>query len=115
MHEAIASSLQRRQVITSTEIKKILGYYKKVTDFIEKKHHEKVHTGGITAQFNDICLAHFRNILKSKEKQSSWDRFFKKWRLSSDIEGGSKEKKQKQWMKKKRIIKIQKKIENRKD
>ena len=36
MHEAIASSLQRRQVITSTEIKKILGYYKKVTDFIEK-------------------------------------------------------------------------------
>ena len=73
-----------------------MGYYEKVTDFIEKKSPEKVHTGRITAQFNDICLTQFRNILKSREKQSSLDRFFKKRHLSSDSEGGSGEKKRKQ-------------------
>ena len=77
-----------------------MGYYEKVTDFIEKSHHDKVHTDHITTQFNDICLTHFRNTLKSREKQSSLDTFFKKWHLSSDSEGGNEEK-QKQWMKKK--------------
>ena len=61
-------SEEEEEVITSAEIKEILKYYEKVTDFIKKKHPEKVHTGRITAQFNDICLTHFRNILKSRQK-----------------------------------------------
>ena len=73
-----------------------MGYQEKITDFIEKKHPERVHTGRITAQFNDICLTHFINILKNREKQLSLDRFFKKQRLSGDSEDGSEEKKRKQ-------------------
>ena len=79
---------------TMAEIKEMLSSYHKVAEFIEKKHPEKVHTGRLLAQFNDICLSHFRNILKSRQKQSSLDRYFSKRPLVSQGESQSDPKKQ---------------------
>lgn len=72
-------------VVTTAEIKEVLAVYQKVTDFVEKNHPEKVHTNRAAAQYNDTCLTHFRNILKSRQRQTSQDHFFqqeasRKWK-----------------------------------
>ena len=64
------------EVISTSEIKEILGMWERVSQFVEKKHPEKVATGRASELFNDTCLTHFRNILKGRKKQTSLDRFF---------------------------------------
>ena len=87
---------EREATTTTAEIKDFLASYQKVADFIEKKHPEKVHTGRLVAQFNDICVSHFRNIVKSRQKQTSLDRYFKRPRVTdSEEEGESDPKKRK--------------------
>ena len=66
------------EIIPSREIKDVLAKWQEVSDFVEKKHPEKVSTGRASALFNDTCLMHFRNILKGRQKQTSLDKFFKR-------------------------------------
>ena len=58
--------------------KRILGYHQQVVDFVEKHHPQKLQVCRAASQFDTICLTHFRNILKSRTKQTSLDQFFKK-------------------------------------
>ncbi|GFS64902.1 uncharacterized protein NPIL_605841 [Nephila pilipes] len=69
------------EVISTSEIKEILGMWERVSLFVEKKHTEKVATGRASDLFNDTCLTHFRNILRGKKKQTSLDMFFSKRRI----------------------------------
>ena len=62
--------------LTSREIHDILGKWQEVSDFVEKRHPEKMSTGRASALFNDTCLIFFRNILKKRQKQTSLDRYF---------------------------------------
>ena len=64
------------EVISTSEIKEILGMWESVSQFVEKKHLEKVATGRASELFNDTCLTHFRSILKGRKKQTSLDKFF---------------------------------------
>ena len=65
------------EVISTSEIKEILGMWERVSQFVEKKHPEKVATGRGSELFNDdTCLTHFRGILKGRKKQSSLVIFF---------------------------------------
>ncbi|GIY25563.1 hypothetical protein CDAR_262811 [Caerostris darwini] len=66
------------EVISTSEIKEILGMWESVSQFVEKKHPEKVATGRASDLFNDTCLTHFRNILRGRKKQISLDMFFSK-------------------------------------
>lgn len=64
------------EVISTSEIKEILGMWERVSQFVEKKHPEKVATGRASELFNDTCLTHFRSILKGRKKQTTLDSFF---------------------------------------
>ncbi|GFS34359.1 tigger transposable element-derived protein 1 [Nephila pilipes] len=64
------------KVISTSEIKEILGMWERVSQFVEKKHPEKVATGRASDLFNDTCLTHFRNIPRGRKKQTSLDMFF---------------------------------------
>ena len=77
---------EEEEVVSSREIKEVLAKWQDVSDFIEKRHPEKVSTGRATALFNDTCLTHFRNILKGRQKQTSLDRFFFKRPSQSETE-----------------------------
>ena len=66
------------EVVSSREIRDILAKWQEVSDFVEKRHLEKLSTGRARALFNDTCLAHFRNILKKGQKQISLDHFLLK-------------------------------------
>ncbi|GFU37032.1 tigger transposable element-derived protein 1 [Nephila pilipes] len=66
------------KVISTSEIKEILGMWERVSQFVEKKHPEKVATGRASDLFNDTCLTHFWNILRGRKKQTSLDMFFSK-------------------------------------
>ena len=77
---------EEEEVVSSREIKEVLAKWQDVSDFIEKRHPEKVSTGRATALFNDACLTHFRNILKGRQKQTSLDRFFFKRPSQSETE-----------------------------
>ena len=83
-------------IISSAEIKRILGYHQQVVDFVEKHHPQKLQVCRAASQFDTICLTHFRNILKSRTKQTSLDQFFKKAiKRSSDEKSESEAKKSK--------------------
>ena len=71
-------SEEEEEVISASEIKKILGMWERASQFVEKKLPEKVLTGRASALFNDTCLTHFRNILKKRKKQTSMHRVFLK-------------------------------------
>lgn len=58
-------------VISTSEVKGMLGLWEKLSGFIQKKHPEKVATGHAMELFNDTCQTHFRNILKERMKQIS--------------------------------------------
>ena len=64
------------EAISTSEIKEILVMGEKVSQFVEKKHPEKVATGRASELFNDTCITHFRSILKGRLKQTSLDSFF---------------------------------------
>ncbi|XP_015429411.1 PREDICTED: tigger transposable element-derived protein 1-like [Dufourea novaeangliae] len=69
---------EMEEVISTRDIKEILGMWEKVVEFVDKNHPEKVATGRASELFNETCLTHFRNILKGRKKQTSLDRFFKR-------------------------------------
>ncbi|UYV76721.1 hypothetical protein LAZ67_14001873 [Cordylochernes scorpioides] len=71
-------SIELKREISTSEIKEILGMWERVSQFVEKKHPEKVATGRASDLFNDTCLTHFRNILRGRKKQTSLDMFFSK-------------------------------------
>ncbi|UYV75596.1 hypothetical protein LAZ67_13000689 [Cordylochernes scorpioides] len=76
--QVIGFEESEEEVISTSEIKEILGMWERVSHFVEKKHPEKVATGRASDLFNDTCLTHFRNILRGRKKQTSLDMFFSK-------------------------------------
>ena len=79
LHEiGTAEEPEAEEVISTSEIKEMLGMWERLSEFIERKHPEKVATGHALALYNDTCLTHFRNILKGRMKQTSLDRFLLK-------------------------------------
>uniref|UniRef100_A0A8C8VHY4 HTH CENPB-type domain-containing protein n=1 Tax=Pelusios castaneus TaxID=367368 RepID=A0A8C8VHY4_9SAUR len=76
--QEIGDAEEAEEVISTSEIKEMLGMWEKLSDLFQKKHPEKVATGHATALFNDTCLTHFRNILKGRTKQTTLDRFLSK-------------------------------------
>ncbi|KAM3936799.1 tigger transposable element-derived protein 1-like [Leptodactylus fuscus] len=80
-----------QESIPTSEIKSMLAQWESVARFIEKNHPEKVATSRSAALFNDTSLTHFRNILKSRQKQMSLDTFLKKRTApSEDAESAGK-------------------------
>ncbi|XP_015437248.1 PREDICTED: tigger transposable element-derived protein 1-like [Dufourea novaeangliae] len=69
---------EMEEVISTRDIKEILGMWEKVVEFVDKNHPEKVATGRASELFNETCLTHFCNILKGRKKQTSLDSFFKR-------------------------------------
>jgi len=67
---------EEEEVISTKEIQEMLGMWEKISEFIEKKHPEKVATGRALALCNDTRLTHFRKILKGRKKQTIMDSFF---------------------------------------
>ena len=65
VQEQFFASKEEDKDMTMAKIKEMLSLYHKMGEFIEKKHPKKVYTGCL-AQFNNIFLNHFRNILKSR-------------------------------------------------
>ncbi|XP_039624723.1 tigger transposable element-derived protein 1-like [Polypterus senegalus] len=88
--QEISDAEEAEEVISTSEIKEMLGMWEKLSDFIQKKHPEKVSTGRATALFNDTCMMHFRNILQGRMKHSSLDRFFSKTSADESEEGAAK-------------------------
>ncbi|GFT69036.1 hypothetical protein NPIL_138181 [Nephila pilipes] len=95
-HEIIAKhelgteeEVEPEEKLTSREISAILGKWQEVSDFVEKRHPEKLYTGRASALFEDRCLTFFRNILKRRQKQTSLDRYLVKVSLSESQESES--------------------------
>ena len=76
--EELEEDEEEAEVLPSAEIRDILRQFHNVVDYVEKNHPEKVMTSRVIAHFDDVCMTHFRNIVKSRQRQSSLDRFFKK-------------------------------------
>ncbi len=74
------------KAISTSDIKAVLAKWQDVSEFVEKNHPEKVSTGRAAALFNDTALAHFRNILKGRKKQTSLDMFLMKRPASVESE-----------------------------
>ncbi|GBM74592.1 Tigger transposable element-derived protein 1 [Araneus ventricosus] len=60
------------RAFSTIEIKEILGMWERVSQFVEKKHPEKVATGRASELFNDTFLS----ILQGRKKQTSLDSLF---------------------------------------
>ena len=73
-----AVEIEEEEVISTKEIQEMLGMWEKISEFIEKKHPEKVATGRALALCNDTCLTHFRKIMKGRKKQTTMNRFLLK-------------------------------------
>ncbi|CAI5670507.1 unnamed protein product [Oreochromis niloticus] len=80
-------SEEEEAVIPSADIKDILPDFQKVADFVERNHPEKNFTTRAIEHFSDVCLSHFRSILKSRQRQTSLDRFFTKRPATSQPSG----------------------------
>ncbi|XP_070592841.1 tigger transposable element-derived protein 1-like [Erythrolamprus reginae] len=82
MTQEMSSSEEEMQeppkAIPTSEIKAMLAQWENIVSFVEKHHPEKVATSRSAALFSDTSLTHFRNILKSRQKQMSLDTFFTK-------------------------------------
>ncbi|GFS73947.1 tigger transposable element-derived protein 1 [Nephila pilipes] len=76
--QEIGFEKSEEEVISTSEIKEILGMWERVSQFVEKKHPEKVATGRASDLFNDTCLTHFQNILRGRKKQTFLNMFFSK-------------------------------------
>ncbi|XP_070268928.1 tigger transposable element-derived protein 1 isoform X2 [Myotis yumanensis] len=88
--QEIDDTEEEEEVISVSEIKEMLGVWEKLSDFIQKKHLEKIATGRAMELFNDTCLTHFRNILKGRMKQISLDRFLSKTPVDESDESVAK-------------------------
>ena len=77
--EEIASSdedeLDQSTIPTNQIIKAMLNQWQNVSEFVERFHPDKGTTRRATALFNDHCLAHFCQMLKSRQRQLSLDQF----------------------------------------
>ena len=82
--------VEPEEELTSREISDILGKWQEVSDFVEKRHPEKLSTGRASALFNDTCLTFFRSILKRRQKQTSLDRYLVKVSRSESQESEAK-------------------------
>ncbi|BFZ09461.1 hypothetical protein BsWGS_12500 [Bradybaena similaris] len=78
VQEGFSEKEQEAIIIPLAKIKDILGKFHEISEFIEKNHPEKVFTNRAISHFDDVCLTHFRKIVKSRQKQTSLDRFFTK-------------------------------------
>ncbi|XP_015415779.1 PREDICTED: uncharacterized protein LOC107182194 [Myotis davidii] len=76
---------EEEAAISISEIKEMLGMWEKLSDFIQKKHPEKIASGHVMELFNDTCLTHFRNILKGRMKQISLGRFLLKTPVDESV------------------------------
>ncbi|GFU42658.1 hypothetical protein NPIL_531411 [Nephila pilipes] len=71
--------IEPEEKLTSREISDILGKWQEVSDFVEKRHPEKLSTARASVSlFDDRCLTFSRNILKRRQKQTSLDRYLVK-------------------------------------
>ncbi|XP_067930250.1 tigger transposable element-derived protein 1-like [Watersipora subatra] len=75
---------------SSAEIREAIGWYENLTRFIEKNHPEKIHTSRLMDSVNNICMSHFRNILRSCQEQTTLDRYFFKRKVSKSADDKSK-------------------------
>ena len=66
-----------QEPISTAEIRNVLEMWEQVSQFVEKKHPEKVSTGRAAVLYNDTCLTHFRNIVKGRQKQASIQKYFR--------------------------------------
>ncbi|GFT76687.1 tigger transposable element-derived protein 1 [Nephila pilipes] len=82
--------VEPKEKLTSREISDILGKWQEVSDFVEKRHLEKLSTGRASALFDDRCLTLFRNILKRRQKHTSLDRYLVKVSRSESQESEAK-------------------------
>ncbi|GFS82554.1 tigger transposable element-derived protein 1 [Nephila pilipes] len=82
--------VESEEKLTSHEISDILGKWQEVSDFVEKRHTEKLSTGRASALFDDRCLTFLRNILKRRQKQTSLDHYLVKVSHSESQESEAK-------------------------
>ena len=61
--------------------------WQKVHNFVEKYHPQKLSACRAAALFNDNGVDYFRDILKSRTRQITLDRFFKKRSASAQSDG----------------------------
>ena len=67
---------EEEKMIATKDMKEMLSMWEKIREFIEKNHPEKVATLRAAHLFNEMCLTHFRKILKGRStKQTSLERF----------------------------------------
>lgn len=77
------------EVISTSQIKEMLGMWERRSESIKKKQPEKVATGRAAVLYDDTCLTHFCNILRCRIKQTL-DGFLK--READKSEGSAAEK-----------------------
>ena len=95
VQEEFSKDEEEAAIIPTARIKDILGKFYEVSEFVEKNHPEKVFTSRAIAHYDDVCLAHFRKIVKSRQKQTTLDRFFTKRQAKTTAESEPEPKKAK--------------------
>lgn len=95
VEEGFSEKEDEAVIISSAKIKEILGKFHEISEFIGKNHPEKVFTNRAISNFDDVCLTHFRKIVKSRQKQTSLDQFFTKRKPTAAAESEPEQKKAK--------------------
>ena len=95
VQEEFIKDEEEAAIIPTARIKDILQKFYEVSEFVEKNHPEKVFTNRAIAHYDDVCLAHFRKIVKSRQKQTTLDRFFTKRQAKTTAESEPEPKKAK--------------------
>ena len=65
-------------VVPSVQIREVLKKFHEINTFVETHHPEQMFSARAIAHYDTACLAHFRQILKRRQKQTSLDRYFTK-------------------------------------
>ncbi|XP_068180499.1 tigger transposable element-derived protein 1-like isoform X2 [Antennarius striatus] len=86
---------QKADMIPLARIKAILEKFHEVSEFVEKNHPEQVFTSRAIAHYDNVCLGHFRRIVKSRQKQTSLDQSFTKRQAKTTSEREHKPKRAK--------------------
>ena len=85
------ASLCKNFILPNDMLRFFASYYEKLPGIQKLRNKtrnfylQKIHTGRLLAQFDDIFLIHFKNILKSRQKQSFLDRYFSKRPLLNQV------------------------------
>ena len=64
--------------ISTNAIKELLSKWQDISQFIERTHPENASTHRAIALFDDTALSYYRDILKSRKKQTTMDAFLMK-------------------------------------